>query len=61
MDTDSETFFVDNNRFNEYSLGLAYFPDPKVVVKAEYNLRDYASGATLADEKAIAASIGFIF
>ena len=61
MDADAETHFVENNQFNEYTAGLAYFPDPKVVVKAEYNLRDYASGATLADEKAIAASIGFIF
>jgi len=61
MDVDSETLFVDNNRFNEYTMGLAYFPDPKVVIKAEYNLRDYASGATLEDEKAIAASVGFIF
>ena len=61
MDVDGETIFVDNNRFNEYTMGLAYFPDPKVVVKAEYNIRDYSSASTLADEKAIAASIGFIF
>lgn len=61
MDADSETTNVDNNRFNEYTVGLAYFPDPKVVVKGEYNLKDYASNAKLADEKAIQASLGFIF
>ena len=61
MDADGETFFVDNNRFNEYTAGLAYFPDPKVVVKAEYNVRDYSDGAKFADEKSFAASVGFIF
>jgi hypothetical protein len=61
MDADAETTFVDNNRFFEYTAGLAYFPDPKVVIKAEYNIRDYGENAKLADEKAFIASLGFIF
>jgi hypothetical protein len=61
MDADGETAVVDNNRFNEYTAGFAYFPDPKVVVKAEYSVRDYGKDAKLADEKAFVASIGFIF
>jgi len=31
------------------------------VVKAEYNVRDYAENANLADEKAFLATLGFIF
>ena len=61
MDADSETTYADNNRFMQYTGGLAYFPDPKVVIKAEYQMKDYADGAKLADEKAIVASVGFIF
>jgi len=61
MDADGETTNPDNNRFLEYTAGLAYFPDPKVVVKAEYNVRDYAENANLADEKAFLATLGFIF
>ncbi|MCK5849816.1 MAG: hypothetical protein KAH23_02790 [Kiritimatiellae bacterium] len=61
MDVNSETTYVDNNRFMQYTGGLAYFPDPKVVIKAEYQLKDYANGAKLADENAVVASVGFIF
>lgn len=61
LDTDRETGNPDNYRFNEYTLGLAYYPDPKVVVKAEYNMKDYAENANLSDEEAIIASLGFIF
>ncbi len=61
MDTDNETSNPDNHKFNQYTLGLAYFPDPKVVIKAEYNIKDYAAGANLADEEAFVASLGFIF
>lgn len=61
MDADSETTHADNNRFMQYTAGLAYFPDPKVVIKAEYQMKDYADDAKLADEKAITASVGFIF
>lgn len=61
LDADDETANPDNYKFNEYTLGLSYFPDPKVVIKAEYNMKDYASGATLADEEAFIASLGFIF
>ncbi len=61
MDADGETAIIDNNRFMEYTAGLAYFPDPKVVIKAEYNVKDYGSNASLADEKAFVTSLGFIF
>lgn len=61
MDADSETTHADNNRFMQYTAGLAYFPDPKVVIKAEYQMKDYPDDAKLADEKAITASVGFIF
>lgn len=61
MDADSETTHVANNRFMQYTSGLAYFPDPKVVIKAEYQMKDYPDDAKLADEKAITASVGFIF
>jgi len=61
MDADNETLNPDNYKFNEYTLGLAYFPDPKVVIKAEYNIKDYADGANFVDENAFIASMGFIF
>lgn len=61
LDADNETSNPDNYQFNEYTLGLAYYPDPKVVFKADFNIRDYAENASLADEKAFIASLGFIF
>lgn len=61
MDADGITTNPDNNRFMEYSGGIAYYPDPKVVIKADYWVRDYGSSANLADEQAFTASAGFIF
>ena len=61
MDADGVTDNPDNNRFMEYSGGLAYYPDPKVVIKADYWIRDYGSGANLADEQAVTVAAGFIF
>jgi len=61
MDVDNETSHPDNYKFNEYTLGFAYFPDPKVVIKAEYKMRDYVEGAQLADEESFVASLGYIF
>ncbi|HQR74218.1 MAG TPA: hypothetical protein PLH07_05160 [Sulfurovum sp.] len=61
LDADNETSNPDNYKFNEYTLGLAYYPDPKVVFKADFNIRDYAENASLADENAFIASLGFIF
>lgn len=61
MDADGVTATPDNNRFMEYSGGLAYYPDPKVVIKADYWVRDYGNNANLADEQAFTASAGFIF
>jgi len=61
MDAKNETKFSSNYNFNEYSAGLSYFPDSKVVVKLEYNSRDYSSKAKLADEKVVIATAGFIF
>lgn len=61
MDASSDTLYPDNHRFNEYTLGIAYFPDPKVVVKADYAVKDYAPDAKLADESAFTAQVGFIF
>ena len=63
MDMDAEGIgeYPDNNRFMEYTGGIAYYPDPKVVVKADYWMRDYASGAKLADENAVVVQLGFIF
>jgi hypothetical protein len=61
LDADGKTLYPDNHRFMEYSGGVAYFPDPKVTVKADYWVRDYGSDAMLADESAFTATIGFIF
>jgi hypothetical protein len=61
MDADGVTDNPDNNRFMEYSGGFAYYPDPKVVIKADYWIRDYGSSANLADEEAATVSVGFIF
>ncbi|CAA6800567.1 MAG: Unknown protein [uncultured Sulfurovum sp.] len=61
MDAKDETAVMDNNKFFEYTAGIAYYPDPKVVVKAEYNLKDYNKLSKLADEEAIQATLGFIF
>ena len=61
MDSTGVTAIPDNNRFNEYTVGFAYFPDPKVVVKTDYKVRDYAAGASLADENSFTVSAGFIF
>ena len=61
MDAEGVGVYPDNNRFFEYTAGLAYYPDPKVVLKADYWTRDYAEAAKLADESAITMQIGFIF
>lgn len=61
LDANNETSNPDHHKFNEYTLGVAYYPSPKVVIKAEYNVRDYKDGSSLADEKSFIASIGFIF
>lgn len=61
MDAEGAGEYPDNNRFMEYTGGLAYYPDPKVVVKADYWVRDYASAAKLADENAVTVQLGFIF
>lgn len=61
MDADAQTLYPDNYRYFEYTGGVAYYPDPKVVIKAEYWTRDYASDAKLADEAAVNGSLGFIF
>lgn len=61
MDASGDTEFPDNNRFYEYSIGVAYFPDPKVVLKADYALKDYADDAKLADESVFTMQAGFIF
>jgi len=61
MDVNNQTLYSDNYKFQEYTGGVAYFPDPKVVAKVDYKVRDYASGAKLADESSLTASIGFIF
>ncbi|MCH9814739.1 MAG: hypothetical protein K0U47_12445 [Epsilonproteobacteria bacterium] len=61
LDADDETQYSDNYKFVEYSAGIAYFPDPKVVIKAEFATKDYASNAKLADESVFTATAGFIF
>lgn len=61
MDVKNQTLYGDNNRFNEYTGGIAYFPDAKVVVKADYKVRDYRAGAKLSDEQSFVAQLGFIF
>ncbi len=61
LDANSETAVQDNYKFNEYTAGIAYYPEPKVAIKAEYNIKDYHSHAKLADEEALTASLGFIF
>ena len=61
MDASNQTLYSDNYKFKEYTGGLAYFPDPKVVAKIDYKVRDYNDGAKLADESSLVAGIGFIF
>jgi len=61
MDASDDTTYSGNHRFLEYSGGVSYFPDPKVVVKAEYKTRDYDSEATYKDENSINLALGFIF
>ncbi len=61
MDVKDESSAPLQNRFSEYTLGVSYFPDPKVVVKADIWMRDYNSESKLADEHAFEAQIGFIF
>jgi len=61
MDASDSTKNPDNNKFSEYTIGFTYFPDPKVIIKGGYKLRDYASGAKLADEDSFTLSAGFIF
>ncbi|QOP42178.1 hypothetical protein [Sulfurimonas marina] len=61
MDASSKTQYVDNNRFFEYTGGFAYYPDPRVVLKTNYKVRDYGVDAKLADENSFALSLGFIF
>jgi hypothetical protein len=61
LDAEGDTLCPDNHRFMEYSGGIAYFPDPKVTVKADYWVRGYGSEAMPADESAFTTRIGFIF
>ncbi|QFR50003.1 hypothetical protein FJR48_09815 [Sulfurimonas lithotrophica] len=61
MDANSQTTYVDNNRFFEYTVGFAYFPDSKIALKADYKLRDYGSNAKFSDENSFTLSAGFIF
>ncbi|MBD3823194.1 MAG: hypothetical protein IE916_01620 [Epsilonproteobacteria bacterium] len=61
MDASGDTTYADNNRFFEYSGGIAYYPDPKVIIKADYKIRDYAEATKLADEQSFAMQLGFIF
>lgn len=61
MDASSDTTYVDNNRFMEYTAGLSYFPDPKVTLKADYKMRDYGEAAKLSDENTFSFVVGFIF
>ncbi len=61
MDVDGQTTYVGNNRFMEYTTGINYFPDPKVAIKANYEVKDYASDAKLKDERALTFALGFIF
>ena len=61
MDAKGQTTYVENNRFMEYSTGFAYYPDPRVVFKGDYKLRDYKEAATLADEKSFTLALGYIY
>ncbi|PHS40730.1 MAG: hypothetical protein COB07_04265 [Sulfurovum sp.] len=61
LDADNRTVNPDDYKYNEYTFGFAYFPDPKVVIKADYTWRDYRSGSRLADEESFIAALGFIF
>lgn len=61
MDALNDTSYVENNRFYEYSGGLSYFPEPKVVIKTDYKRRDYGSSATRADEDSFGIALGYIF
>ena len=61
MDADGITEYPDNNRFFDYTAGIAYYPDAKVVLKADYMVRDYGANAKLADESVVTLAAGFIF
>jgi len=61
MDANNQTTYTDNNKFMEYTLGFAYFPDSRVALKADYKVRDYGEDAKLEDENSFTLSAGFIF
>lgn len=61
MDANSQTIYVDNNKFMEYTTGFAYYPDSRIILKTDYKIRDYGEDAKLADEKSFSISAGFIF
>ena len=61
MDASAKTANPDNNRFLEYTAGVAYYPEPQVVIKSDFKIKDYASRANYADESVVSLSAGFIF
>ncbi len=61
MDADDTLEYPDNHRFIDTTAGLAYCPDPKVVLKVDYMMRDYGEKAKLADEGIFTLAAGFIF
>ncbi|MBN2896805.1 MAG: hypothetical protein JXK05_13035 [Campylobacterales bacterium] len=61
MDADATLEYPDNHRFLDTTAGVAYYPDPKVALKADYMMRDYGDDAKLSDEAIVTLAAGFIF
>jgi len=47
--------------WQEYALGVSYFPDPNVVIKGDYRTINYDSKSLLKDEALYTFSAGYIF
>lgn len=70
MDTNGDAVFdagtatasqKDDQAWNEYVIGLDYFPDPNFVIKGDLKTVDYQSASLLEDEQFATLSLGYIF
>jgi hypothetical protein len=52
---------ADDQAWNEYVVGLDYFPDPNFVIKGDLKTVDYQSASLLKDEQFATLSLGYIF
>ena len=52
---------ADDQAWNEYVVGMDYFPDPNFVIKGDLKTVDYKSASLLQDEQYLTFSLGYIF